>query len=61
MGVYGYDYSNKLLPDGYYDAVLTNHVGEKIEKNFYTQHHWKYLSSYKSSRRNNVSIFSESL
>lgn len=32
MGVYGYDYSNKLLPDGYYDAVLTNHVGEKIEK-----------------------------
>ena len=32
MGVYGYDYSNKLLPDGYYDAVLTNHVGDKIEK-----------------------------
>jgi UDP-sulfoquinovose synthase len=31
MGVYGYDYSKKLVPDGYYNAVLKNHVGEKIK------------------------------
>ena len=31
MGVYGYDYSKKLVPDGYYDAILKNHVGEKIK------------------------------
>lgn len=30
MGVYGYDFSSKLIPDGYYDAVLTNHVGDKL-------------------------------
>ena len=31
MGVYGYDYSHKLIPDGYYSAELKNHIGETFK------------------------------